>query len=153
MKKLLVLASLMLMSVLGMAQTKQGVYVITTVGVTDVRTDLNGRLGAEVGYFGKTLGLTGTVESNTRLNSEALVGVKGYVNVVTVSNLVVKGAFGASTYAKDLKDSQWRFAPEVSVNAPLFPNLDARIATQGYLYSHDNWKVYPGVSFGLAGKF
>jgi hypothetical protein len=153
MKKIAILASLVLMSLVGFSQTKTGLYVVPFTAVTDVRVEpIKGRLGAEVGYFGQVFGLTGTVETNSKLNSEALVGLKGYASVANFENLSLKAAVGASTYAKDLKDSEWRFTPELSLSAPLFNNLDARVAGQAHFYTNTNWKVYPGVSFGLAYK-
>lgn len=153
MRKLLVLVAVMIVSLTAMAQTKTGLYVVPTVSTVDVRQNsLVGVLNAELGYFGKVFGIAGTVESNYNLDSRALVGLKGYINVARYEHMSLKGAIGAATSTKDLKNSQWQFKPEVSLSIPLLSNIDARIAGIGTLYSHDSWRIKPGVAFGLALK-
>ena len=160
MKKVLAIVALMIMSVGAFAQSK-GLTIIPFVGVSDfTKTPLNRynteqrvdnvNLGTEVGYFGNTFGLTGTVQSNWDLNSEALVGLKGYVKLGSIENINIHAAVGASTYVKDLKDSRWLFTPQLVFAVPMVKHFEARFAAIGNMYSHNDWKVKPAASFGIA---
>lgn len=158
MKKLLILASLLLATSVSFAQTSTGFTVIPTVGVTDIRTnptnsynrdqhEPNTKLGAEVGYFGSEFGLTATIKSNFNLDREALIGGKLYANIIKVENMSIKGSFETATY---VDRRQFRFIPGASLSIPLVSNIDAVFTGTGTFYNHDNWKVYPGGQFGIA---
>lgn len=145
---------IMMISLVSLAQTSKGVFITPTIATVDVRNSplSQGRLGAELGYMGNVFGIAATAESNPRLTSEALVGLKGYLKVADIENMRLHLAVGAKTYAKDLKDSPWEFTPQANLSIPMFPWLDAKAAVIGTMLSKDEWRITPGVGVGFAIK-
>lgn len=148
------------------AQTTEGFKISPSISSVDVRGNeklnrylgstakQNLNVGVDAGYFGKVLGLAVTAQTDFDFDSPVLLGLKGFVNIVKVDNIVFKGELGASRFIKDVKGDPYQYKGAISANVPLFNHFDFKGAFQVTSFGDDNFKrYYPGVAAGIVYGF
>lgn len=168
MKKILLLGAFVaLFTLSSQAQTQPGFNITATIGAVDFTEKLplnsylgdhagrqNLNLGIEAGYFGNVLGLAATVQSDFDLDSEALVGLKGFVKIAEVHNVTIRGAVAARRFVNEVSGNQYQYAAELGANFPLFSKVYSRLAAQANINGDQGFdNIRPGVLFGLGYSF